>query len=236
MEQHFSVRSLQRNSSNVFDTVEDARNTHYALIPLRDADIRYYSCFFEQETADRYFQTLLREAAWEQRTLFVFGKHRLEPRLTAWYGDEGASYSYSGTTRHPKPWTPLLREIKQRVENAAGVCYNSLLLNQYRDGNDSVSWHSDDEDGVTGASGGKFTVAAWPKSLLYGHGQSESVTLGKSRHIFSKFRRVFGHSLRCSARGCYGRSRHRLCGSMPGMALRHCFHNKMSGSSACHHP
>jgi len=116
MEQHFSVRSLQRNSSNVFDTVEDARNTHYELIPLRDADIRYYPCFFEQETADRYFQTLLREAAWEQRTLFVFGKHRLEPRLTAWYGDEGASYSYSGTTRHPKPWTPLLREIKQRVE------------------------------------------------------------------------------------------------------------------------
>jgi alkylated DNA repair dioxygenase AlkB len=145
MEQYFSVRSLQRNSSNVFDTVADARSTHYALLPLRDADIRYYSCFFDQETADRYFQTLLREAAWEQRTLFVFGKHRLEPRLTAWYGDEGASYSYSGTTRHPKPWTPLLREIKQRVENAAGVCYNSLLLNQYRDGNDSVSWHSDDE-------------------------------------------------------------------------------------------
>ena len=72
----------------------------------------------------------------------------------------------------------------------------------------------------------------WPKSLLYGHGQSESVTLGKSRHIFSKFRRVFGHPLRCSARGCYGRSRHRLCGSMTGMALSHCFDNKTSGSSA----
>jgi len=120
----------------------------YELLPLRDADIRYYPCFFDQETAERYFQALLRETAWEQRTLFVFGKHRLEPRLTAWYGDEGASYSYSGTTRHPKPWTPLLREIKQRVENAAGVCYNSLLLNQYRDGNDSVSWHSDDEESL----------------------------------------------------------------------------------------
>jgi alkylated DNA repair dioxygenase AlkB len=65
--------------------------------------------------------------------------------LTAWYGDEGATYSYSGTTRYPKPWIQLLLEIKQRVEQAAGVRYNSLLINQYRDGTDSVSWHSDDE-------------------------------------------------------------------------------------------
>jgi alkylated DNA repair dioxygenase AlkB len=117
-------------------------------LPLRDADIRYYPCFFEQETAERYFQTLLRETAWEQRTLLVYGHRHPEPRLTAWYGDEGASYSYSGTTRHPKPWTPLLREIKSRVEHAAGIRYNSLLLNMYRNGQDSVSWHSDDEESL----------------------------------------------------------------------------------------
>jgi alkylated DNA repair dioxygenase AlkB len=120
----------------------------YELLPLQDADIRYYPGFFEPETAERYFQALLREVAFEQQTLFVFGKHHPEPRLTAWYGDEGASYSYSGTTRYPKPWTPLLLEIKQCVETVAGVCYNSLLLNQYRDGKDSVSWHSDAEESL----------------------------------------------------------------------------------------
>ena len=147
-EQPFSARSLNRNAVKVFDKVAAATKAHYELIQLPDADIRYYPYFFEQETADRYFQTLLTETTWEQCTLFVFGKERLEPRLTAWYGDEGASYSYSGTTRHPKPWTPLMLEIKQRVENVAGVRYNSLLLNQYRDGDDSVSWHSDDEYGL----------------------------------------------------------------------------------------
>lgn len=130
------------------NTGVEARNTPYELLPLRDADIRYSLCFFEQETADRYFQALLTETAWEQRVLLIYGKRRSEPRLTAWYGDEGAQYSYSGTTRHPKAWTPLLREIKQSVEHAAGVRYNSLLLNHYRDGKDSVSWHSDDEAGL----------------------------------------------------------------------------------------
>jgi alkylated DNA repair dioxygenase AlkB len=130
------------------NTGTEARSNHYELLPLRDANIRYYPCFFDEETAERYLRTLLREVAWEQRTLFIFGKRHLEPRLTAWYGDEGAQYSYSGTTRHPKPWTPLLLEIKKRVEQAAGVRYNSLLLNQYRDGKDSVSWHSDAEESL----------------------------------------------------------------------------------------
>jgi alkylated DNA repair dioxygenase AlkB len=123
----------------------EARNAPYERLPLQDADILYYRCFFAPETAERYFQTLLCEAAWEKRMLLVYGTRHPEPRLTAWYGNEGAQYSYSGTTRLPNPWTPLLLEIKQRVEHAAGVCYNSLLLNQYRDGKDSVSWHSDDK-------------------------------------------------------------------------------------------
>ena len=130
------------------NTGAEARNAPYDPLQLQDADICYYACFFEHETAERYFQTLLREVAWEQRMLLIYGKRHPEPRLTAWYGDEGAQYSYSGTTRHPKPWIPLLLEIKQRVEQAAGVRYNSLLVNQYRDGKDSVSWHSDDESGL----------------------------------------------------------------------------------------
>jgi alkylated DNA repair dioxygenase AlkB len=84
-------------------TGAEGRNVPYERLPLQDADIRYYLRFFEPETAERYFQTLLCEVAWEQRALLVYGKRHPEPRLTAWYGDEGAQYSYSGTTRHPKP-------------------------------------------------------------------------------------------------------------------------------------
>jgi alkylated DNA repair dioxygenase AlkB len=178
-QQHCAVRTLKSNSSHVFDPVADARHTDYERIPLRDADIRYYPCFFAQEIAERYFQMLLAETAWEQRTLVVFGKQHLEPRLTAWYGDEGASFSYSGTTRHPNPWTQLLREIKQCVEHAAGVCYNSVLINQYRNGNDSVSWHSDDESSL-------------------GHNPSiASVSLGavRSFHLRHRQDKQFRHTL-----------------------------------------
>jgi alkylated DNA repair dioxygenase AlkB len=45
----------------------------------------------------------------------------------------------------PEPWTPPLLEIKARIEEEAGVEFNSVLLNLYRDGRDGVAWHSDDE-------------------------------------------------------------------------------------------
>jgi alkylated DNA repair dioxygenase AlkB len=67
------------------------------------------------------------------------------PSLTAWYGDEGKSYTYSGIEQHPIPWTPTLFLIKTRIEKIAEVRFNSVLLNLYRDGRDSVAWHSNNE-------------------------------------------------------------------------------------------
>jgi alkylated DNA repair dioxygenase AlkB len=67
------------------------------------------------------------------------------PRLTAWYGDQGKSYTYSGIEQHPEHWNPTLKLIKSKIEQIAQVSFNSVLLNLYRDGKDSVSWHSDDE-------------------------------------------------------------------------------------------
>src|SRR5690349_2405673 len=67
------------------------------------------------------------------------------PRLTAWYADPGLAYSYSGVTHHAVPWTPELMSVKQRAEAVAGTAWNSLLLNLYRDGRDSIGFHADDE-------------------------------------------------------------------------------------------
>jgi alkylated DNA repair dioxygenase AlkB len=84
----------------------------------------------------------LRDAvAWEQS-----GRPgRPFPRLTAWYADPGLTYSYSGVTHHATPWTPELLAVKQRAEVSAGTTWNSLLLNLYRDGRDSIGFHADDE-------------------------------------------------------------------------------------------
>jgi alkylated DNA repair dioxygenase AlkB len=86
---------------------------------------------------------LLHETPWRQESMVVYGKRHLQPRLTAWYGE--ASYTYSGLKLDPLPWTPLLRAIRTAVEAACGQRFNSVLLNRYRDGRDSMGMHSDDE-------------------------------------------------------------------------------------------
>jgi alkylated DNA repair dioxygenase AlkB len=75
----------------------------------------------------------------------MYGKRINFPRLTAWYGDNDKPYSFSGITLNPLSWTKTLSEIKNRIEPKAGVSFNSVLLNLYRDGNDSISWHTDAE-------------------------------------------------------------------------------------------
>ena len=86
---------------------------------------------------------LVDDTPWRTETVVVYGKRHLQPRLTAWYGE--AAYTYSGLTLQPLPLTPLLEQLRAAVEQATGRRYNSVLLNYYRDGADSMGMHSDDE-------------------------------------------------------------------------------------------
>lgn len=91
------------------------------------------------------FATLRGELPWRQNQLRMFGRMIPEPRLVAWLGDPGTSYSYSGIHLDPSPWTPEVTSLRQICTDLAGVEFNSVLINLYRDGNDSVDWHADDE-------------------------------------------------------------------------------------------
>ena len=82
---------------------------------------------------------------WEQDHINMYGKTIPLPRWTAWYGDPGAAYAYSGIKSEPKPWNEGLLYLKERVEAATQTRFNSVLLNWYRDGQDSLNWHADDE-------------------------------------------------------------------------------------------
>lgn len=97
------------------------------------------------EEASSFFERLKAETPWESETLTLFGRKVTAPRLISWHGDAGTAYGYSGVRHEPKPWTPALRQLKARVEKAAGVRFNSALLNLYRDGRDGMGWHADDE-------------------------------------------------------------------------------------------
>jgi alkylated DNA repair dioxygenase AlkB len=115
------------------------------ILPIEGGDIRFLHAFFSLEEADAIFNELLRATPWRHEQVVVYGKKHFQPRLTAWYGDPGTDHQYSGLSLTPLPWTDLLLRLKARAENTAEASFNSVLLNLYRDGNDSVGWHSDDE-------------------------------------------------------------------------------------------
>ncbi len=100
---------------------------------------------FDAAESARLLDELVATTPWKREFIRMFGRRLPMPRETAWIGDPGTTYTYSNITNEPAPWTPALLEIKRRVEPLAGVTFNSVLVNRYRDGNDSMSWHADDE-------------------------------------------------------------------------------------------
>ena len=89
------------------------------------------------------FRRIDAEADWRRENIKLFGRTHAMPRLTCWMGD--AAYRYSGLTHPPAPFTPAVGEILQAVQKLSGARFNGVLLNQYRDGGDSMGWHADDE-------------------------------------------------------------------------------------------
>jgi alkylated DNA repair dioxygenase AlkB len=114
-------------------------------IPIPDAEV-YYLSHLEMGYDDApILDQMTAEIPWRQENILVWGKIHPQPRLTAWYGDRGAAYTYSGITLSPMPWSDLLLDIKNRVETVTAASFNSVLLNYYRDNRDSMGFHSDNE-------------------------------------------------------------------------------------------
>jgi len=107
--------------------------------------LEYRPGLIDPQKGDELLANFIRDTPWKQSTQKMWEKEYLPPRLTAWYGDVGTDYSVSGKISNPMPWTEELLAIKEMVEPLAGIKFNSVLLNYYRDGNDSVAWHSDKE-------------------------------------------------------------------------------------------
>lgn len=101
--------------------------------------------FLDPHEADHVFRDLLESNPWESHDIIVFGQKHREPRLSTWHADEGVRYTYSNLERIPIGWTPILQRLRESCERASGATFNSVLVNLYRDGNDGVGWHADDE-------------------------------------------------------------------------------------------
>lgn len=101
--------------------------------------------FFDETESNDLFESIKNSIQWRQESMNMYGKRVNFPRLTSWYGDKGKFYSYSGLTLQPNEWTKDLLFIKEKIELEANTEFNSVLLNLYRNGNDSMSWHTDAE-------------------------------------------------------------------------------------------
>ncbi|HJV86175.1 MAG TPA: alpha-ketoglutarate-dependent dioxygenase AlkB [Noviherbaspirillum sp.] len=120
-------------------------------IPMQDAQVRFMQAFYRQPLSGELMERLLSEICWRQETIILWGKEHLQPRLSAWYGDAGSRYTYSGVMLDPHPWSDTLLRIRRDIENATGHHFNSVLLNLYRNEHDSVGWHSDAEPELSNA-------------------------------------------------------------------------------------
>ena len=116
---------------------------HASSIAIDNGELMLFENIFSPQKSASFFERLSSEIDWQQETIFIYGRHIATPRLAAWYGD--AAYTYSGLKHEPRAWTPVLSEVRERVLELSGIPFNSVLLNLYRDGSDSMSWHSDDE-------------------------------------------------------------------------------------------
>jgi alkylated DNA repair dioxygenase AlkB len=114
------------------------------LLPFQ-GEIMLYPDFFSKEKADYLFADLQKTLDWRQEPIWMFGKQVMQPRLTALYGNPGQAYAYSGLSMGSLPWIPVLEEIRDKIQTFTRLSFSHVLCNFYRDGNDSMGWHRDNE-------------------------------------------------------------------------------------------
>lgn len=114
-------------------------------IQMPDSDISILRMIEMPLPYDQILRKLIDQTIWRQESVNIYGKHHQQPRLVSLYGDPGKKYDYSGISLMPFQWTDLLREIRRRVEDCTDAHFNAVFLNLYRDHNDSMGFHSDDE-------------------------------------------------------------------------------------------
>ncbi|MCJ0826674.1 alpha-ketoglutarate-dependent dioxygenase AlkB [Luteimonas sp. 50] len=146
-------------------------------LALPGAELALEADWLPPADAAALFATLQTAIPWEVHRIRLFGRELASPRLSCWIGDPGAAYAYSGAVFQPRPWPAALLPLRARLREELGIDFNSVLANLYRDGRDSMGWHSDDEPEL----GARPVIA--------------SLSLGATRRFLLKPRRGAGGRL-----------------------------------------
>lgn len=190
-------------------------------ILMPDADVAYLDRLPLGQSDTLILRQLIAEVPWRSEEVVMWGRRMLQPRLTAWYGDPGARYAYSGLELDPLPWTPLLADLKRRVEAVAGATFNSVLLNYYRDHRDSVGFHSDNEPEL-----GEWPVIASlslgeERTFILKHKTSKQLEPVRLRLESGSLLLMRGETQRCWRHGVLKETR--PCGARVNLTFRQIF-------------
>lgn len=147
-------------------------NDKFVNVLNKDGEANYYGIIMTTSEANTCYNLLLKNINWKNDEALYHGRHIVTKRKVAWYGDQGFLYTYSNTTKQALPWTNELIDLKRKTELITNSQFNSCLLNLYHDGNEGMTWHSDDEKSL-----GKNTVIA-------------SLSFGAERKFLFKHRRT----------------------------------------------
>jgi alkylated DNA repair dioxygenase AlkB len=108
-------------------------------------ELWFDECFISNNDIELLFRLLRDETDWIQPQIKMFGKWVDQPRLMSWQAVDDLKYSYSGITLNPRPFSSAVSQIASKIEKKTGISFNSVLINYYRNGQDSMGWHADDE-------------------------------------------------------------------------------------------
>ena len=120
-------------------------NLEQIRVVATDGYADYYPNFLAPVARAALLQQLLLLDSFEQHEIVLFGKRIKVPRLEAYYALNGEQYGYSGQQLQPEKFPPFLEALRLKVQESTGYKYNALLINYYRDGQDSNGWHADNE-------------------------------------------------------------------------------------------
>lgn len=115
-------------------------NNQKKIIHNHDGILEYQANYISETLAE-----ITKDIIWRDDKISMFGKIHSLPRLTAWHGDLGIEHTYSRIKMISPGWTPSLLAIKNKLQEDFNLQFNSVLINYYRDGNDHMSYHADDE-------------------------------------------------------------------------------------------
>lgn len=161
----------------------------------------YFTNFYSETQSRILFDKILSESEWNQDEIIIFGKKVKIPRLSSWYADVGVSYKYSGLELLPKTWSEVTKQIKAKIEEITGYEFNSLLLNYYRDGKDSMGWHSDDEKELGNNPIIASLTLGYPRRFLFRKKDSRtekmeiSLENGSLLMMVGDFQSIYEHSI-----------------------------------------